>query len=105
MAQNKEKDMLAIKMAELNDQRTYFHGSISTLKERIDTFRSYLQSQNQLAALARQRERDEHLSIPDEKPKAKGRASRRVRDSQSNIEAQSQISRSSSPLKSNLKGR
>jgi hypothetical protein len=29
-------------MAELNDQRTYFHGSISSLKERIDTFRSYL---------------------------------------------------------------
>jgi len=46
MAQNKEKDLLQIKMAELNDQRTYFHGSISSLKERIDTFRSYLQSQN-----------------------------------------------------------
>lgn len=40
--QNKEKDLLEIKMQELNDQRNYFHGSIGTLKERIDTYRSYL---------------------------------------------------------------
>ena len=110
-AQNKEKDLLQIKMAELNDQRTYFHGSISSLKERIDTFRSYLQSQNQLAALARQKEREEHLSIPEEQPKTKSRGSRKVRDSQSNMDNRSQKSvmskqsRSSSPLKSNFKSR
>jgi hypothetical protein len=59
-----------------------------------------------MAALARQKQREEELlSIPDEQPKAKSRGGRKVRDSQSNMDAKSQMSRSSSPLKSNLKGR
>eukprot|EP00355_Strombidium_rassoulzadegani_P010404 CAMPEP_0168626580 /NCGR_PEP_ID=MMETSP0449_2-20121227/10719_1 /TAXON_ID=1082188 /ORGANISM="Strombidium rassoulzadegani, Strain ras09" /LENGTH=193 /DNA_ID=CAMNT_0008668607 /DNA_START=6 /DNA_END=583 /DNA_ORIENTATION=- len=48
----KQQDTIQIKMRELSDQRDFFCGSISNLEERIQTFRSYIQTQNMNAGIA-----------------------------------------------------
>lgn len=43
---DKMKDQLSLKMQELNDQRGFFHDSISNLESKIDSFKGYMVQNN-----------------------------------------------------------
>lgn len=105
-AKNRQQDNLRVKMRELTDQRNYFHGSINQLEGKIQTYRSYLQSQSM---------QNQHNYGQGEgaRPLTK-KPTRRKRDQSSNFDQQSmksrqsirsQSSKRSSPIRTSFKER